>query len=53
MFQMPANTGRLEPDGSVAQLSAGMTAVEINIQPSIESLHEGLATAKFSAQFAP
>ena len=53
MFQMPANTGCLEPDSGVAQPSAKMTAVEIAFQPGVESLHEGLATAKFSAQFAP
>ena len=41
MFQMPANTSCLGPDGNVAQPSAEMTAVEITIKPGIESLHEG------------
>ena len=41
MFQMPANTSCLGTDGSVAQPSAEMTAVEITIKPGIESLHEG------------
>ena len=41
MFQMPANTGCLEPDSGVAQPSAEMAAVEITIKPGIESQHEG------------